>query len=59
MAPFKCKESGRIFGYEACTSQVDPEWIPDCKCEHNICHSDILSKCGCGEKILNHYEIRY
>jgi len=32
-APHKCKENGRIYGYESCTSHVDDEWVPKCICK--------------------------
>ena len=31
--PHKCKENGRIYGYESCTSHVDEEWVPKCICK--------------------------
>jgi hypothetical protein len=59
MEPFKCKVRRTIHGYESCTSGVDEDWVPSCKCEDNICHRNILTGCGCGEKILNFYEVKY
>jgi len=29
---FVCKKSNRIFGYEDCTSFVDPDFVPECEC---------------------------
>ena len=29
---FVCKRNNRIFGYEDCTSFVDPDFVPQCEC---------------------------
>lgn len=29
---FVCKKTNRIYGYENCTSFVDPDFVPGCGC---------------------------
>tara|TARA_R100000008_G_scaffold83450_1_gene68890 strand:- start:61 stop:246 length:186 start_codon:yes stop_codon:yes gene_type:complete len=61
MEPTICKEKGAVMHpnythFGGCDADID--WLPKCNCIDGQCNYYVLTGCGCGTNILEHYNIK-